>query len=80
IFACAGAGDPQRLDADSGAGEDAALLEAVAQGHKRVAVAFHEPRARYDLYALDTHVREHGGTYRLTGAKSVVQHGAQAHA
>ena len=66
--------------AGSGTGDDAALLEAVAQGQKRLAVAFHEPRARYDLYALDTHAREQGGTYRLTGTKSVVQHGAQAHA
>lgn len=40
--------------AGSGAGEDAALLEAVAQGNKRLAVAFHEPNARYDLFALDT--------------------------
>ncbi|WP_455776630.1 acyl-CoA dehydrogenase family protein [Burkholderia stabilis] len=66
--------------AGSGAGEDAALLEAVAQGQKRLAVAFHEPHARYDLFELDTHAREQGGTYRLTGTKSVVQHGAQAHA
>ena len=32
--------------AGSGAGEDAALLEAVAQGNKSLAVAFHEPNAR----------------------------------
>lgn len=66
--------------AGSGAGEDAALLEAIAQGQKRVAVAFHEPHARYDLFELDTHAREQSGTYRLTGTKSVVQHGAQADA
>ncbi|HDR9582986.1 TPA: acyl-CoA dehydrogenase family protein [Burkholderia stabilis] len=64
----------------AGSGADAALLEAVAQGQKRLAVAFHEPHARYDLFELDTHAREQGGTYRLTGTKSVVQHGAQAHA
>ncbi|MBR8146428.1 acyl-CoA dehydrogenase family protein [Burkholderia sp. AU19243] len=66
--------------AGSGTGDDAALLEAVAQGQKRLAVAFHEPRARYDLYEIDTRAREDGGTHRLTGTKSIVQHGAQAHA
>ncbi|UEP33842.1 acyl-CoA dehydrogenase [Burkholderia ambifaria] len=66
--------------AGSGTGDDAALLEAVAQGQKRLAVAFHEPRARYDLYELGTQAREQGGACRLTGIKSVVQHGAQAHA
>ena len=64
--------------AGSGAGEDAALLEAVAQGNKRLAVAFHETNARYDLFALDTRACAQDGAYRLTGTKSVVQSGAQA--
>lgn len=64
--------------AGSGAGEDDALLEAVAQGNKRLAVAFHEPNARYDLFALDTRACAQDGAYRLTGTKSVVQSGAQA--
>ncbi|KDB10110.1 acyl-CoA dehydrogenase domain-containing protein [Burkholderia sp. lig30] len=64
--------------AGSGAGEDAALLDAVAQGRARLAVAFHEPHARYDLFSLETHAHEADGTYRLSGVKSVVQHGAQA--
>lgn len=64
--------------AGSGAGEDAALLEAVAQGNKSLAVAFHEPNARYDLFALDTRACAQDGAYRLTGTKSVVQSGAQA--
>ena len=64
--------------AGSGAGEDAALLEAVAQGNKRLAVAFHEPNARYDLFALDTRACAQDGAYRMTGTKSVVQSGAQA--
>lgn len=64
--------------AGSGAGEDAALLEAVAQGNKRLAVAFHKPNARYDLFALDTRACAQDGAYRLTGTKSVVQSGAQA--
>lgn len=65
--------------AGSGAGEDAALLEAVAQGNKRLAVAFHEPNARYDLFALETRACAQDGAYRLTGTKSVVQSGAQAY-
>ncbi|OJA76717.1 pimeloyl-CoA dehydrogenase small subunit [Burkholderia ubonensis] len=64
--------------AGSGAGEDAALLEGVAQGRKRLAVAFHEPHARYDLFALDTRASGPDGAQRLTGIKSIVQHGAQA--
>ncbi|MGU7781974.1 acyl-CoA dehydrogenase family protein [Burkholderia sp. PU8-34] len=66
--------------AGSGAGDDAALLERVAQGRMRLAVAFHEPHARYDLFAIDTHARGQGGTVRVTGTKSIVQHGAQADA
>jgi alkylation response protein AidB-like acyl-CoA dehydrogenase len=37
-------------------------------------------RTRYDLYELGTHAHEQGGACRLSGTKSVVQHGAQAHA
>ncbi|WP_306714277.1 acyl-CoA dehydrogenase family protein [Burkholderia dolosa] len=66
--------------AGSGAGDDAALLEAVAHGHKRLSVAFHEPHARYDLFEIATRAHEQGGAYRLSGTKSIVQHGAQAHA
>src|SRR5579864_3060443 len=36
--------------AGTGSGEDAALLERAAQGECRLAVAFHEPLARYDLF------------------------------
>ncbi|OMG74087.1 acyl-CoA dehydrogenase family protein [Burkholderia ubonensis] len=64
--------------AGSGAGEDAALLEGVAQGRKRLAVAFHEPHARYDLFVLDTRASGPDGAQSLTGIKSIVQHGAQA--
>ncbi|MFC5430325.1 acyl-CoA dehydrogenase family protein [Paraburkholderia denitrificans] len=59
-------------------GEDATLLERVATGEVRLAVAFHEPDARYDLFSLATTAKETGDGYSLTGTKSVVQHGAQA--
>ncbi|AJX33679.1 acyl-CoA dehydrogenase family protein [Burkholderia oklahomensis] len=66
--------------AGSGSGEDAALLERVAQGDAKLAVAFHEPHARYDLFAIETTARPHGDAFVLNGVKSVIQHGAQADA
>ncbi|KVE39151.1 acyl-CoA dehydrogenase family protein [Burkholderia sp. TSV86] len=64
--------------AGSGGAADAALLERVAQGDAKLAVAFHEPRARYDLFAIETSARPHGDAFALSGVKSVVTHGAQA--
>ena len=64
--------------AGSAQGEDAALLERAAQGEIRLAVAFHEPHARYDLFAVDTAATQQGEQYVLSGKKSVVLHGAQA--
>lgn len=66
--------------AGSGAGEDAALLARVASGDAKLAVAFHEPDARYDLFALATTAAARGRGVVLNGVKSVVQHGAQADA
>jgi alkylation response protein AidB-like acyl-CoA dehydrogenase len=71
----AGDGDEQ---SDAGHQESDTLLEKVAQGELKLAVAFHEPGARYDLFALDTVATQQGGRYLLDGTKSVVQHGAQA--
>jgi alkylation response protein AidB-like acyl-CoA dehydrogenase len=64
--------------ADSAQGEDAALLERAAQGEIKLAVAFHEPHARYDLFAVDTAATQQGEQSVLSGKKSVVLHGAQA--
>jgi len=64
--------------AGTGDGEDAALLERAAQGEVRLAVAFHEPDARYDLFSIETQAKLQGDGYVLSGTKSVVQHGAQA--
>jgi alkylation response protein AidB-like acyl-CoA dehydrogenase len=64
--------------AGSDQGEDASLLERAAQGEIKLAVAFHEPHARYDLFAVETTASGHGEQLTLTGTKSVVQHGAQA--
>lgn len=65
--------------AGSGQAEDAALLERAAQGEIRLAVAFHEPHARYDLFSVETAATQQNGKYTLSGKKSVVLHGAQAH-
>jgi alkylation response protein AidB-like acyl-CoA dehydrogenase len=67
--------------AGSGQGDDAALLEQAAQGSLKLAVAFHEPGARYDIFSVDTTATataQPGDVYQLSGVKSVVQHGAQA--
>jgi alkylation response protein AidB-like acyl-CoA dehydrogenase len=64
--------------AGTGEGEDASLLERAAQGEIKLAVAFHEPHARYDLFEVETAAIGQGGQETLTGTKSVVQHGAQA--
>lgn len=59
--------------------DNAALLERVASsGEIKLAPAFHEPGARYDLFELATTAKETGDGFALNGAKSVVQHGAQA--
>jgi alkylation response protein AidB-like acyl-CoA dehydrogenase len=64
--------------AGSAQGDDAQLLERAAAGEIKLAVAFHEPAARYDLFAVETTATRQGNGYALTGKKSVVQHGAQA--
>ncbi|CAB3791659.1 L-prolyl-[peptidyl-carrier protein] dehydrogenase [Paraburkholderia ultramafica] len=66
--------------AGMGQGEDASLLERAAQGEIKLAVAFHEPHARYDLFEIETTASGQGEQQALTGAKSVVLHGAQADA
>ena len=65
--------------AGTGQGEDASLLERAAQGEIKLAVAFHEPRARYDVFDVTTTASGQGEQHTLTGTKSVVIHGAQAH-
>ncbi|BDC38860.1 acyl-CoA dehydrogenase family protein [Paraburkholderia terrae] len=62
----------------TGDSDDAALLERAAQGESKLAVAFHEPHARYDLFSIDTTAAREGNGYALSGTKSVAQHGAQA--
>jgi alkylation response protein AidB-like acyl-CoA dehydrogenase len=62
----------------TGEGDDAALLERAARGEIKLAVAFHEPEARYDLFSIATKATRQGDGYALSGTKSVVLHGAQA--
>jgi alkylation response protein AidB-like acyl-CoA dehydrogenase len=64
-----------RIANDPGA---AALLDSAAQGNIRLAVAFHEPHARHDLFAIETTAHASEKQYVLNGMKSPVQHGAQA--
>ncbi|SEI76529.1 acyl-CoA dehydrogenase family protein [Paraburkholderia diazotrophica] len=64
--------------AGTGEDDDVALLERAAQGESKLAVAFHEPDARYDLFVIETKATRQGDGYVLSGTKSVVLHGAQA--
>ncbi|MFL9907459.1 acyl-CoA dehydrogenase family protein [Paraburkholderia sp. RL17-337-BIB-A] len=59
-------------------GDDASLLERAAQGEIKLAVAFHEPHARYDLFEVETVANGQLDRQTLIGTKSVVLHGAQA--
>ncbi|MDR5813768.1 acyl-CoA dehydrogenase [Caballeronia sp. LZ033] len=56
----------------------AALLERAGRGEIKLAVAFSEPHARYDLFDLRTEATADGDAFTLAGTKSMVQHGAQA--
>ncbi len=58
--------------------DDTSLLERAALGEIKLAVAFHEPDARYDLFSIDTQATQQGHGFTLNGTKSVVLHGAQA--
>ncbi|MFM0529322.1 acyl-CoA dehydrogenase [Paraburkholderia strydomiana] len=64
--------------AGTGQGEDASLLERAGHGEIKLAVAFHEPKARYDVFEIATVATSQGEQHTLTGTKSVVLHGAQA--
>jgi alkylation response protein AidB-like acyl-CoA dehydrogenase len=58
--------------------QQAAILPAVAAGDKLLALAHDEIGARYELEHVATTAKKHGDHYLLTGAKTVVLHGAQA--
>ncbi|MGB1214486.1 MAG: acyl-CoA dehydrogenase family protein [Pikeienuella sp.] len=60
------------------ADQQAAHLPALAEGKRKVACAFEEPGARYDLADVDTRAAQDGDGYVLNGAKSVVFGGDEA--
>ncbi|WP_197325462.1 acyl-CoA dehydrogenase family protein [Ralstonia solanacearum] len=60
------------------AGGQDALLERVAGGALKLAVAFGEPQSRYELFNVTTRATQQGGNWTLSGAKAVAVHGAQA--
>lgn len=55
-----------------------AILPGIAQGERRVALAFGEPHSRFDLHDVATQARRSGTEYVLSGRKAVVLHGAAA--
>lgn len=60
------------------AGGQEALLEEVAGGAVKLAIAFGERQSRYELFNVTTRATQQGGGWTLTGEKAVVVHGAQA--
>lgn len=60
------------------AGGHSALLERVALGEIKLACALHERQARHELHNISTRYEKSAEGYRVTGAKTVVLHGAQA--
>ena len=60
------------------AGGQTALLERVALGEIKLACALHERQARYELHNITARYQKSAAGYQITGAKTVVLHGAQA--
>lgn len=54
------------------------LLAQVAAGEQRLACAWGEPRARHELFCIETTARRDGDGYQIDGRKCAVLHGAQA--
>ena len=64
---------------NAGHAPSAALwLQGIAQGRELVVLAHQERAARYRLAQVETTAKNVGGTWRLTGVKSVVPAGAHA--
>lgn len=66
------------IDLLGSAAQKAALLPAIAQGEKLVALALDEPQSRYVLNDVTTKARRDGNGYVIDGKKAVVLHGASA--
>ncbi|HEY8609414.1 MAG TPA: acyl-CoA dehydrogenase family protein [Noviherbaspirillum sp.] len=60
------------------AGGQEALLEQVAGGELKLAVALGEKQARHELFDIVTTAKQDGDGFVLNGTKTVVIHGAQA--
>jgi alkylation response protein AidB-like acyl-CoA dehydrogenase len=69
-----GAGAIQR----AGSASQLALLEKVASGELKLALAHYEGGARYDLNHVAASAKKDGAGYKLSGAKTVVLHGDAA--
>ncbi|MCG2634010.1 MAG: acyl-CoA dehydrogenase family protein [Gammaproteobacteria bacterium] len=58
--------------------QQAACLPQVIEGQKKLALAYFEPEARYELSHVTTRAEFVDGGYLITGRKGVVLHGATA--
>ncbi|AOY89532.1 pimeloyl-CoA dehydrogenase small subunit [Marinobacter salinus] len=59
--------------------QKAESLPAIASGERLMAFAHSEPGARYNLSHVQTTARQDGDSYRISGHKTAVLHGGQAH-
>ncbi len=67
-----------RAIARSGNAAQKAMLGELIDGSRIAALAHGEPDGHYELARVTTRVQRNGDTWRLTGAKAVVQHGEHA--
>lgn len=58
--------------------QKAEQFPAIAEGRTKLAFAYAEPQSRYDLFHVETQAKKDGDSWLLSGAKSLVLHGATA--
>lgn len=70
------AGGVLRLGANEA--QKAELIPAIAEGRKKMALAYAEPQSRYDLFHVETQAKKDGDGWLLSGTKGLVLHGEAA--
>lgn len=58
--------------------QKAKIIPTIATGRTKVAFAYGEPRARYDLFDVETQAKKDGDGWILNGTKGLVLHGEAA--
>lgn len=58
--------------------QKAELIPAIAEGRRKMALAYAEPQSRYDLFHVETQAKKDGDGWLLSGTKGLVLHGEAA--